>query len=218
MKLFAILKFDFEGTDKRLADGSMINLNDVKPGERIRSLLKTGYYFDDPKDINLAAQYVTQGFVNSQEPIENIGALNKRQFNVPSEIAFAQGGESYKKRALLSRALIGFVGDDSLRFEQEKVAPPPLSPTASAGLGSMAISGKVFVEDEKPASGVLVRLQMIFPSDSLYSSDITEVDSILIEKTASRKQTHIIESPGHRQIQSMRPYARTDGGGNFSLG
>ncbi|HKH62794.1 MAG TPA: hypothetical protein VKA49_18255, partial [Flavitalea sp.] len=37
MKLFTILKFDFEGTHKRLADGSMINLNDVKPGERMRS-------------------------------------------------------------------------------------------------------------------------------------------------------------------------------------
>lgn len=128
MKLFAILKLDFENIPKRLAEGSMINLNDGKPGERMRSLLTTGFYFEDPKDIELAAQRVTQGFNDNPEPLENTGALNKRLFNVPTELAFAQGGESYKKRALLSRALIGFAGDDSLRFGQEKSAPPPLPP------------------------------------------------------------------------------------------
>ena len=133
-KLFTILKQDFETVPKRLADGSMINLNESNPGERIRRLLTTGFYFEDPRDIQLASQIVTQGFITSTEPIENIGALNKRLFNVSTELAYAQGGESYKKRALLSRALIGFAGDDSLRFAQEKSNPPPLSPSAAAGM------------------------------------------------------------------------------------
>ncbi|HET9279563.1 MAG TPA: FtsW/RodA/SpoVE family cell cycle protein, partial [Flavitalea sp.] len=217
MKLFAILKFDFEGTQKRLADGSMINLNDVKPGERMRSLLNAGYYFEDPKDINLAAQIVTQGFINNPEPIENIGALNKRSFNVPTEMAFAQGGESYRKRALLSRALIGFTGEDSLRFQQEKSAPPSLPSTATAGMGSLTISGNVSEGNEKPVPGVLVRLQMILPSDSLYNTEITEVDSLIHEKTASVKKTYITDALRHRQLQSMSMYARTDNGGNFSF-
>src|SRR5687768_9403327 len=81
-KLFAILKQDFETVPKRLADGSMINLNEINPGERMRKLLTTGFYFEDPRDIQLASQIVTQGFTTSTEPIENIGALNKRLFNV----------------------------------------------------------------------------------------------------------------------------------------
>ena len=217
MKLFTHLKLDFEGTHKRLADGSMINLNDVKPGERMRSLLTKGYYFEDRKDINLAAQIVTQGFINNPEPMENIGVLNKRSFNVPMEMAFAQGGESYRKRALLSRALVGFTGDDSARFEQEKSAPPPLSSTVSAGMGNLTISGTVSGGDEKPVSGVLVRLQMILPSDSLYNTEITEVDGVITEKTASRRMTFIVDSVKHRQLQSMSLYTRTDSEGSFSF-
>lgn len=217
MKLFSILKQDFESTPKRLVDGSMINLNDQKPGERIRSLLSTGFYFEDPKDIQLAQQIVTQGFSNNTDPIENIGALNKRQFNVTTELAYAQGGESYRKRALLSRALIGFVGDDSLRFEQEKTNPPSLSSTISVGMGKYLIEGTVMDPGEKTARGVLVRLQMILPGDSLYNEDITEVDRIITEKSPAVKKTFIIDSLKNRLLQSMSVYARTDAAGKFSF-
>ena len=217
LKLFDILKLDFENVPKRLAEGSMINLNDAKPGERMRSLLKTGFYFEDPKDIEFASRVVTQGFVNSPEQIENIGALNKRSFNVPTELAFIYGGESYKKRALLSRALIGFVGDDSLRFDQEKTAPPPLSASASAGMANLNIIGTVFETADKPVAGVLVRLSMILPSDSLYNTEITEIDSVITDKTAFSKKIYILDSTGHRQLQSMTLYARTDAAGKFSF-
>lgn len=217
IKLFAILKFDFENTPKRLSDGSMINLNAGKPGEQIRSLLSKGYYFDDPKDINLASSVVTQGFVNNPDPLENIGDLNKRQFNIPTETAFSQGGESYRKRALLSRALIGFVNDDSLRFNQEKSTPPPLPPTTSAALGNLAINGTVFDGFQKPVPGVLVRLQMILPADSLYDTEVTEIDSFLTEQTSSSKKTYFIDSLDRRQLQSMSLYVRADAGGNYSF-
>ena len=217
MNLFSILKSDFENTPKRLADGTIINLNDSKPGERMRALLTRGYYFEDPRDIQLAAQIVTQGFLNSPERIENIGALNKRSFNVSTEQAFNQGGESYRKRALLSRTLIGFAGDDSLRFEQEKSAPPSLSPNASAGMGSLSINGTVLDNSKTPVAGVLVRLQMILPADSLYNPQITEIDTVVMERTAYSKKTFILDSSNNRQLQSMSLYARTDASGNFSF-
>lgn len=217
MKLFGILKLDFENTPKRLADGSIINLNAGKPGEQIRSLLTRGYYFEDQKDINLASAYVTQGFVNNPEPMENIGALNKKQFNIPTEIAYTQGGESYRKRALLSRSIIGFVDDDSLRFNQEKVAPPPLPSTAAAALGNLAINGTIYDGTGKTIPGVLVRLQMILPADSLYDAVITEIDSIQTEKTPGSKKTFIVDSLGYRKLQSMKLYARTDASGNYSF-
>ena len=100
MKLFAILQKDFDNTPKRLAEGSIINLNDGKPGDKIQSLLTNGFYFEDPADIRLAAQVVTQHFMSATETIENIGALNKRLFNIPTDVAYSQGGESYKKRAV----------------------------------------------------------------------------------------------------------------------
>ncbi|MBC7827427.1 MAG: FtsW/RodA/SpoVE family cell cycle protein [Chitinophagaceae bacterium] len=217
MKLFAILKKDFENTPIGLAEGNMINLNDGKAGERMRSLLTKGFYFEDPKDISLAAQIVTQGFSSSTVSIENIGALNKRLFNVPTELAFTQGGESYKKRALLSRALIGFVGDDSLRFEQEKQAGPVLASSVSAAMGNYSIAGTVLDPADKFVPGVLIRLQMILPRDSLYSLEITEVDRIVMENATSIRKSYILDSLNHRQLQSMSVYARTDANGRFSF-
>jgi len=217
MKLFSILRKDFENTPKGLSEGRMINLNDAKPGEHMRSLLTTGFYFEDPKDIQLAGQIVTQGFTNNPAPVENIGALNKRQFNVSTETAFLQGGESYKKRALLSRALIGFVGDDSLRFEQEKKAPPVLSPFAAAGMGNYTITGSVVDTEEKPVQAVLVRLQMILPRDSLYSIEVTEVEKIITENSPAIKKVYVLDSMNHRQLQSMSVFVRTDVNGKFSF-
>jgi cell division protein FtsW (lipid II flippase) len=155
--------------------------------------------------------------MSSTEPIENIGALNKRQFNVLTEIAFTQGGESYRKRALLSRALIGFVGDDSVRFVQEKTAPPALPSAVSAGMGKYSINGVVMDPEEKPVPGVLVRLQMVLPRDSLYATEITEVDRIIKENSASINRVYLLDSVNHRQLQSMSVYVRTDANGVFSF-
>lgn len=213
--LFTILKQDFQDVPKRLADGSMINLNEGNPGERMRKLLTTGFYFEDPKDIQLASQIVTQGFSSSTEKMENIGALNKRLFNVPTELAYSQGGESYRKRALLSRALIGFTGDDSLRYEQEKSAPPALPASSSAGLGNLTIVGALSDEAGKPLPGVLVRLQMVLPKDSLYSAEITEVDRVNTERSPSGTKIYILDSLNNRQLQSMTLYARTDASGKY---
>ena len=118
-RLFDVLKKDFDEVPQRLADGTMVNLNAGKLDERIRVLLQKGFYFEDPKDIQLAQRTVAFGMSNRNDAMDNIGELNKRQFNLTTEQAFAEGGESYRKRAQLSRTLIGFTGDDSLRFAQE---------------------------------------------------------------------------------------------------
>ena len=53
LKLFSVLKRDFQEVPKRLVNGTMINLNDDKPGERMQTLLERGLYFQDPRDIQL---------------------------------------------------------------------------------------------------------------------------------------------------------------------
>ena len=57
-QLFSLLKKDFADVPKRLSDGTMMNLNDVKPGEHINTLLQKGFYFSDAKDINLISTIV----------------------------------------------------------------------------------------------------------------------------------------------------------------
>jgi hypothetical protein len=61
-QLYTVLKKDFDEVPSRLAEGTMINLNTGKPDEQIKTLLEKGFYFEDPKDIELARSVVAQGF------------------------------------------------------------------------------------------------------------------------------------------------------------
>ena len=53
LQLFEVLRKDFEEVPRRLADGSMINLNSPKPAENLASLLQRGFYLEDQRDIAL---------------------------------------------------------------------------------------------------------------------------------------------------------------------
>ena len=88
LKLFSVLERDFEEVPKRLLNGTMINLNEDKPGERVQTLLERGLYFQDPKDIRLIRSIVEQNLHTTDETIDNIGELNKRKYNVNAEQAF----------------------------------------------------------------------------------------------------------------------------------
>jgi cell division protein FtsW (lipid II flippase) len=217
LKLFVVLKKDFDEVPKRLADGSIVNLNGPKLEERIRLLLQKGYYFEDPKDVDLAYRTVSETFANRADAMDNIGELNKKQFNIPVAKALAEGGESYRKRALLSRMLIGFSGDDSLRFEQEQKAPPPLPSAVSLEAGKFSITGVVRDAANHPVPNVLVRMQMVLPQDSVYGIEVTEVERIITQNTPTIKKQFVLDSLKHRQLQSVAAYVRTDGNGKFSF-
>ena len=215
-RLFDVLKKDFDEVPQRLADGTMVNLNAGKLDEGIRVLLQKGFYFEDPKDIELAQRTVAFGMSNRTDAMDNIGELNKRQFNLTTEQAFAEGGESYRKRAQLSRTLIGFTGDDSLRFAQEIKNPPSVSPSADLAMGNFQISGTVKDANENAVSGVLVRLQLVVP-DSLYNIELTDVIKTVTENSNGVKKTYLVDSANHRDLQSIAAYARTDAQGRFSF-
>ena len=106
IRLFDVLKKDFDEVPQRLSDGTMVNLNAGQLDVRIRNLLQKGFYFEDPKDIELAQRIVAQGMSTRVDEMDNIGELNKRQFNLTTDLAYSAGGESYRKRAQLSRTLI----------------------------------------------------------------------------------------------------------------
>ncbi len=122
-KLFTVLKKDFEEVPGRLKDGTMINLNDDKPGEKIKLLLTKGFYFTDQQDIELISSAFERGRKNEVDPIDNIGELNKNKFSINAEEAYKKGGASYKKRIDVSRALLGFSETDSMLLKQERKRP-----------------------------------------------------------------------------------------------
>jgi cell division protein FtsW (lipid II flippase) len=215
-QLYNVLKRDFEEVPKRLADGSMVNLNDDKIDERIHHLLQAGYYFEDPRDVSFIRSVIAARLTHD-EVIDNIGELNKAKYNVNAEEAFTKGGDSYKRRVLLSRALLGFTGEDSLRYEGEKRAPQQLPVATDVGMGKYKISGKIENRNGNVVPGVLVRLEMILPQDSAYSDNVSEVDKLIIERGAGFNRTYLLDAAQHRQLQSLVAYARTDDDGKFSF-
>ena len=216
-QLHGVLERDLEEVPQRLANGSMMNLNDDQPGQRLNKLLQEGFYFEDRRDINLITRVITAQLRSDEASIENIGELNKRKYFVPASEAYAQGGASFQKRVRLSRMLLGFSGPDSLRFEQEQKNPPALPQTVSLGLGEESM--EVAIEDKNgaPVAGVLVRLNLLLPEDSLYSNSVVEVYRRTTERGAGFEKAFVLDSGGRRQLQELVAYARTgaDGKVNF---
>jgi cell division protein FtsW (lipid II flippase) len=66
----------------------------------------------------------------------------------------------------VSRALLGFTGEDEKRFEQELVSPSALPSVLDLHNGEGTVAGKI-KNEEGMVSGVLVRLSTIIPADSI---------------------------------------------------
>ena len=214
-RLFTIYQDRFHEVPERLGNGTIINLNAGNRAEQLKNLLTRGFYLEDKKDIEFIYRSVSSATAALPGELDNIGELNKKQFDVNADEAFAKGGTSFQKRVKLSRQLLGFNGDDSLRFDQERKAPPPLPAVNEVKLGDASISGKVINRDEAPVAGVLVRLRIILPEDSLYSS-IMQTDSSVVVKTAGLEKTYVVDSMGRRQLDHFTAYARTGGDGGFT--
>lgn len=215
--LYTVLQRDFKDVHTRLSNGTMLNLNSKDPDGGIRTLLQKGYYFDDPKDIELIGSVVAKGVSSLKEPIDNIGELNKKRFFVDADDAYVRGGESFRKRVMASRSLLGFTGDDSIAFSQEKTSPRRLPSVTNVGLGKHGISGRIRNKEKQPVAGVLVRLEMILPQDSAYSETVTEVEAELEENGPGFKRVYLLDSLKHRQLESLTAYARTNANGVYTF-
>jgi cell division protein FtsW (lipid II flippase)/cell division protein FtsI/penicillin-binding protein 2 len=193
----------------------MINLTDENAGQHLNQLLTRGFYFEDPKDIRLTSTVVAQRLTTGD--IDNIGELNKSKYNVNADEAYATGGESFKKRVETSRRLLGFSGDDSLRFQQERTNPPQLPSVTKVGLGEHSIKGTIKNKEGNAVAGVLVRLQMLVPQDSAYSDLVAEVTGRRAEGGSAVRRLYVTDSLQHQQLVSLIAYARTNASGKFSF-
>jgi len=214
-RLFFVLQNNFADVDKRLREGTMVNLNGKSPARNLRRMLDKGYYFDDKKDVDLIEKTVAAGII-SEKKFDNIGELNKKQFNVNADEAFVEGGQSFKQRVAVSRSLLGYTGDDSLRFEQEEKSPPSFPATADIGMGGPSITGTVF-NKKQPVNGALVRLQMLLPQDSTYSDEEADLTETTLVKGGAFIKKFVPDSAKKLHLQSLTAFARTDAGGNYTF-
>jgi cell division protein FtsW (lipid II flippase) len=208
----------FAEVPQRLRDGTMVNLDAPQAAEHIRALLTKGYYFGDAKDISFASAAVAQGLALKPQ-MDNIGELNKRAFNVNAADALRQGGVSYRKRAQLSRYLIGYTYDDSTLYEHEAKTPEPYPTSVDVAMGRFNITGIIQNREGQPARGVLVRLKMLV-ADEIDSTDATSPEEEPLQITEQQgpiRKSFIVDSAQHqKKLQSFMVFARTDANGKFA--
>jgi len=215
IRLFFIEQRNFTDVDQRLRDGTMINLNTGKVSKNVTSLLKKGYYFEDQKDIDLIESTIAAR-VKEGYRFDNIGELNKLRYNILADDAFNNGGASFKQRVLVSRSLLGYTGDDSLRFIQEKSNPPVLPASIDLEFNGNDISGKV-LNKGIPVAGVLIKLRMIMPQDSIYNDNEADIVKTKTEQSPSYKKVYVLDAKAQKHLQSLIAFVRTDDQGIYTF-
>lgn len=215
IKLYNAGQQKFKDVPARLKDGTIVNLNSGDLAHKIKVLLQNGHYYDDQKDIDLIAAVIADR-ATASDKFDNIGELNKRKYDVSADDAYSNGGDSFKKRVTASRALLGYSGDDSIRFEQERTNPPQIPSIADLQLGEHGIAGRV-IQKKQPVAGVLIKLQMILPQDSIYTDETTDAAQMKVEKAINLQKIYITSSNKQLKLQQLTAYARTDNDGKFSF-
>ncbi|MDO3645008.1 FtsW/RodA/SpoVE family cell cycle protein [Mucilaginibacter sp. L3T2-6] len=215
VRLYIVLQQNFTDVDRRLNDGTMVNLNAPNQARNLARLLRTGYYFEDKKDIDLIEHTVAKQEKAGNE-FDNIGEINKSKFNVDADEAFAAGGKTFKERVLVSRTLLGYTGDDSIRFEQERKNPPELPSVNDLGMNGYSISGTV-KNKITPVSRVLVRLQMVVPQDSIFNDEETDEVKTRVQEGKGYHVEYVDDGKGAGHLQNITAYARTGSNGEFNF-
>ncbi len=218
LNLYYILQKEFAEAERRIKAGTIVNLNEEGPGQRLADLLKKGYYFEDPRDISIIRSVVASTLNPEVPDIDNIGELNKRKFYVPADEAYTSGGESFKKRVAASRSLLGFTAEDSVRFNQERTDPPDF-PVVITDIvsGKFRIRGSILDGDGNSVIGVLIRLNMILAEDNLLNPGFAENAKEVVETGTGFTKTYVQDSLKNRQLQTLSAYARSDADGKFEF-
>ena len=135
---------------------------------------------------------------------------------ISAETVLQQGGESFKKRIKAERIALGISEDDSAVFALQQRNRSAIASVNDLQMGSHSINGTIH-ESEAAAPGVIVRLELILPEDSLYSNNVEEVDSLKRENKITIRKVYAVDSLRHSQLQSLIAYTQTDINGDFSF-
>ncbi|MDB5239783.1 MAG: cell cycle protein, partial [Spirosoma sp.] len=218
--LFTVLQGDFRDVNKRLHNGTMVNLNRPNSAQILATLLEKGYYFDDKRDIDFIQESVANVLeADTLVLIDNVGELNKRRFAILADDAFARGGNSFRKRAAVSRSLLGFADAYSSSFQAERSSPPRLPAVTDVGLKGYRLGGTVRNEADSTVPGVLVRLAMVLPPDSttIGDHDAGNGPNEVSEKGPGFVKVYGPRSGNNRPLRALTAFARTNAQGEFAF-
>ncbi|MEO7263548.1 MAG: cell cycle protein, partial [Ferruginibacter sp.] len=213
----AVLQSQFTDVEQRLAQGTMINLNDSVVGDKMKTLLRKEKYFRDEVDINFIGNEIEKAKKIHGSAMDNIGELNKSAYAVNAIETYKSGGSVLKKRVQSSQQLLGFANEDSTVFDTEISRPLSTRPFVNVGTGNGTIEGIITTREGNAVPSVLVRIKLVVPSDSNYNASDGDNDIPVIEFKNGIRKTFFADSAGKPVLQSITAYARTDVSGHFSF-
>jgi hypothetical protein len=94
-------------------------------------------------------------------------------------------------------------------FVSERSGPVKVPSVTDLAMGQHSISG-VITNKKQPVAGVLVRLDMILPQDSIYNDEELDEVKPVTENGAGFKKVYLPDSAGKRRLQQLTAYARTN--------
>ncbi|MFD2572739.1 FtsW/RodA/SpoVE family cell cycle protein [Spirosoma soli] len=139
-----------------LTAGRSLTLEAGLRSAAIQRLLNGGNYYSDRRDVSFVGDSLSAKLAQDVA-LDNLGAINKRQFSVLAPRAWRSpiGGADFRSRLQLSRQQMGF---DSTLYVRELNNPKTYQSTVTVGSGSRSILGRV-TRDDQPMAGVLVQLK-----------------------------------------------------------
>jgi len=162
-RLYTNLQPLLDRAQQAYASGAALNLQKGLKAAQLRKLLTEGNYFTDARDVALVVDSLPAKLNRLDESLDNVGAINKRQFSITVPAAWRSpvGGADFQSRLQLSRQQMGF---DSVLYIRELRHPQSYGSTV--GTGGVSVSGQVLDEtpDHRPLAGVLVQLRHHLPS------------------------------------------------------
>ena len=143
-------------TEQLYKNGRALNLKARIDIDSLRSILTTGNYFSDNRDIELIVDSLPSRLAAAGQ-IPNLGALNKQAFFISAPVRWqsAIGGSDFSDRFHASLLKLGF---DSALYSQELASPLSHEPVITSGNGSITISGTVTINGQA-APNLLVQLK-----------------------------------------------------------
>lgn len=193
---------------------SIVNLSASLDTDVLQKILSKGNYFPDPTYTQFAVHQLQSKFAE-HKTLPNLGALNKRDFQIDAETMEKEGGNWGKERVKASQLLMGL---DSLTLAEELKQPknyPSIQKISDKNSG-ISFHGKIVTAKDKakdlasqPAKGVLVKLTEEYTStykDSIKNKIIAEAS---VDSLKSINLNELVQSPEF--------FARTDASGNYTF-
>jgi len=132
----------FDKVNAQIRRGETIVMNKDLKADSLSTLLLAGGYVSDPQD----AKFISEWFekkLKSKEPIENLGAINGKDFKIPADTVRLYGGKELKGRL---ETEIEKLGQDTLWVSQDIKALKSTYGTKSDSTALIAVK----VETERP--------------------------------------------------------------------